>query len=167
MRNTEHFPTDITVSGIAERNGRFLCIEEVTRHGVVVNLPGGHIESGESAEQAITREVMEETRWHFEPQAFVGAYLWLDFEREQRNIRLVYCGRATTEDPAAVLDAGILSVHWRGRDALAADAERLRAPVVLSAIDDYLAGRREQLIVPSEAEGRDWQRTISSLATPL
>lgn len=141
------FPTDITVAAIAMRDTRFLCIEEVSYRGVVVNLPGGHIEAGESPEQAVIREAFEETRWQFVPAEFIGAYLWLDLERRQRKLRLVFCGEVVSEHDSAPLDDGILSVHWRTRAELERDAHRLRTPMVLTAIDDYLAGKREQLNV--------------------
>jgi 8-oxo-dGTP pyrophosphatase MutT (NUDIX family) len=147
MPASQNYPTDITVAAIAHRDSRFLCIEEVSYRGIVVNLPGGHIESGETPEQAVIREVYEETRWHFEPAEFVGAYLWLDLERQQRKLRLVFCGEAVSEHAGATLDDGILSVHWRTQQQLVRDAYRLRTPMVLTAIDDYLAGRREQLNV--------------------
>lgn len=147
------YPTDITVAAIAQREDRFLCIEEASYRGVVVNIPGGHIEAGETPEQAIIREVAEETRFQFAPTEFVGAYLWLDLERQQRKLRLVFCGEAFNERIDATLDTGILSVHWRTHAQLTSDAHRLRTPMVLTAIEDYLGGRREQLTVePGIAE---------------
>lgn len=160
------FPTDITVSAIVCREQRFLCIEETTRHGVQINLPGGHIESGESAEQAVVREVMEESRWQFRPTGFVGAYLWLDLARRQRQIRLMFCGHVSNERCDAPLDDGIVSVHWRSRDELATESGRLRAPVVLSAIDDFLAGRRERLQLQG-ARQQDLLRRFDGASNPL
>ena len=45
--------TDLTVSAVVERDGRFLIVEERSSGVVVMNHPGGHIESGESPEQAV------------------------------------------------------------------------------------------------------------------
>ena len=70
------YETDITVAAIAERDGRFLIIRESTSERVVLNQPGGHIESGETPELAVVRETLEESAWHFEPDNLVGAYLW-------------------------------------------------------------------------------------------
>ena len=147
--NIDNTSIDLTVSAIIERDNRFLCIEEHSSFGIVVNVPGGHIEPGETPEQAIVREVMEETRWQFAPRGFVGAYLWHDQLRQQQLMRLIYFGRVLHESTERELDNVIVAVRWRSRDASAADAQRLRAPVVLTAIDDYLLGRRARLCVNS------------------
>jgi len=39
-------------------------------------------------------------------------------------------------------DHGILRALWLGRDEVASAGERLRSPMVLASIDDWLAGRR-------------------------
>ncbi|MEM8547748.1 MAG: NUDIX domain-containing protein, partial [Pseudomonadota bacterium] len=105
---------------------------------------GGHIEPGETPEQAIVREVREETRWQFRPTGFVGAYLWFDPLRDARYMRLVYCGHPVSEDDSLGLDPVVSLVDWRSRDDLFADAARLRAEVVLHCIDDYLTGQRQR-----------------------
>lgn len=155
--------TDITVSAIARRGDEFLCIDETNRSGVVLNLPGGHIDAGESPERAIVREVLEETCWQFEPTGFVGAYLWWDAVREKRFVRLVYCGEALLRREDRELDHGIVAVRWLTRDQVAAEAARLRAPVVLSAIDDFLLGRRERL----HMDGSDNYESLLHRIEPL
>ncbi len=48
-------------------------------------------------------------------------------------------------DPNRRLDHGIIRAHWLRRDELAAQAARLRSPLVLRCVDDFLAGRRHDL----------------------
>ena len=55
------YPTDLTVAAVVERDGRYLLVEEHAMGLVVLSQPGGHIEAGESPEQAVVREVLEET----------------------------------------------------------------------------------------------------------
>ena len=44
--------------------------------------------------------------------------------------------------PTRALDDGILRTLWLDRDEIAAESARLRSPMVLASIDDWLAGRR-------------------------
>ena len=46
-------PTDLTVSAVVEQDGHFLIVEERASGVIVLNQPGGHIESGESPEEAV------------------------------------------------------------------------------------------------------------------
>ncbi|MEM9171939.1 MAG: NUDIX domain-containing protein [Pseudomonadota bacterium] len=152
--------TDITVSGIAQRDGRFLCIDEQTSLGSVINLPGGHIDTGETPDQAIVREFMEETCWVFRPTGFIGAYLWYDDHRQRQYVRLVYCGDAIEHDASARRDPVVTHVAWRERDELLEQSHRLRAPVVLHSIDDYLTGQRQRIAIPNPG---DAQRLLDEL----
>ena len=42
----------------------------------VLNQPAGHLEDGESLVAAVIRETLEETGWHFRPDAIIGMYRW-------------------------------------------------------------------------------------------
>lgn len=136
-------PTDLTVSAVVERENRFLVIEERASGVVVVNQPGGHIETGESPEEAIIREAFEETGCHIEPSGLLGVYLWIHPQSRQQFLRIVYTGKFVAEEVDCQLDDGIYAVHWYSL----ADLERrkgdLRSPVVLRCVEDYLAGRRQ------------------------
>ena len=48
---------------------RYLLVEEHTERGLRLNKPAGHLDPGESLEQAVVREVLEETARRFVPQA--------------------------------------------------------------------------------------------------
>ncbi|MGD8309269.1 MAG: NUDIX domain-containing protein, partial [Chromatiales bacterium] len=61
-----------TVAAVVQRQGRFLLVEERVGGRRVLNQPAGHLEEGESLEQAVVREVLEETAWRFHPQGLVG-----------------------------------------------------------------------------------------------
>jgi len=45
-------------------------------------------------------------------------------------------------DPSQPLDRGILRTHWLTRSELIERQPRLRSPLVLRCVDDYLSGRR-------------------------
>ena len=67
--------TDLTVSAVIEQDGRFLVVEEQSSDVIVINHPGSHIEAGESAEQEVIREVLEEIGCEITASALLGVYL--------------------------------------------------------------------------------------------
>lgn len=136
-------PTDLTVSAIVERDGRFLIIEERSSGTVVVTQPGGHIEAGESPEDACTREVREETGCDIAIDGLLGVYLWIHPQTRQQYLRIVYVASLLLENPTRKLDAGIQAAHWYSRADIEHHTYRVRTPVVLRCIDDYLAGQRQ------------------------
>jgi len=137
---------DLTVAAIVQReDGRFLVVEERIGNSMVFNQPAGHVEDGESITAATIRETLEETAWQFLPQNLVGLYLWRNPLNNQSVLRIALSGSVRAHDPDRKLDRGIVAAHWLSRDALAAQPARLRSPLVLQCIDDYLAGRRFDL----------------------
>ncbi|MEO8314862.1 MAG: NUDIX hydrolase [Pseudomonadota bacterium] len=137
---------DLTVAAIVQReDGRFLIVEERIGAAIVFNQPAGHVEDGESIPDAAIRETLEETAWHFVPQHLVGLYLWRNPLNGRSILRVAFCGEARAHETSRQLDRGILAAHWMTREALAAQPARLRSPLVLQCIDDYLAGRRFDL----------------------
>ncbi|MBC7983207.1 MAG: NUDIX hydrolase [Candidatus Obscuribacterales bacterium] len=136
---------DVTVAAVIERDGRFLLVEEHINGHLVFNQPAGHLEDDESLVDAAIRETLEETAWRFEPQALVGVYLWKSPESLRTFVRVALCGQASKHDASRVLDHGIARVVWLSREQIAARAPRLRSPMVLRCIDDYLSGARYPL----------------------
>jgi 8-oxo-dGTP pyrophosphatase MutT (NUDIX family) len=138
-------PPDITVAALAERQGRFLLVEERIARRLVFNQPAGHVERGETLLQAVARETREETAWRFTSEAFLGAYLWRHPRTGRSSLRFAFIGSVTDHDSTQPLDRGILRTHWLTRGQLLERAARLRSPLVLRCIDDYLAGQRQRL----------------------
>jgi len=133
---------DITVAAIAETAGRFLCVEERINHRLVFNQPAGHVERGESLLEAVVREVQEETAWRFTPESLLGIYLWRRPRSGRATLRFAFTGSVSAHDPRQRLDHGIVRTHWLTVEELRAAAGRLRSPLVLRCIEDYLAGIR-------------------------
>jgi NADH pyrophosphatase NudC (nudix superfamily) len=138
-------PPDITVAALAERQGRFLLVEERIARRLVFNQPAGHVERGETLLQAVARETREETAWRFTSEAFLGAYLWRHPGTGRASLRFAFIGSVTDHDATQPLDHGILRTHWLTRAELLERETRLRSPLVLRCIDDYLAGQRRAL----------------------
>jgi 8-oxo-dGTP pyrophosphatase MutT (NUDIX family) len=136
---------NVTVAAIIEKNGRFLFVEEISGDEVVINQPAGHVERGESLAQAVVRETLEETGYHFVAEALVGIYYWHAPRIGKTYLRFAFAGQLTGHEPDRPLDDGILHTTWLTRDALAAEVARHRSPIVIRCIDDYLAGKRYPL----------------------
>jgi len=133
---------DVTVAAITENEGRFLFVEESINRRLVFNQPAGHVENGETLIEAVVREVREETAWRFEPESFLGVYLWRSPASGRSTLRFAFTGSVKDHDPSQPLDKGIVRTHWLSRAELVKREQRLRSPLVLRCVDDHLTGRR-------------------------
>ena len=131
----------------AQRGERFLLVEEQTPEGIRFNQPAGHLDTGESLLQAVVRETQEETAWHFVPDALVGVYRWQRAPQATTFLRFCFCGECTSQETDQPLDTGIVRSVWLTKDEIMARRDRLRSPLVLRCLDDYLAGCRFPLIL--------------------
>jgi ADP-ribose pyrophosphatase YjhB (NUDIX family) len=139
------FKPDITVAAIIERDGLFLLVEEHIGPRLVLNQPAGHLEDGETLVEAVVRETLEESAWHFAPKYLVGVYLWKQPENGKSFLRMAIAGSVTHHEPQRRLDHGIERALRLTRDQVVAKSSRLRSPLVLRCIDDYLGGARHSL----------------------
>lgn len=133
-----------------EHAGRFLFVEERAGGRVVINQPAGHLEDGESLTDAVVRETLEETAWHFRPEALIGIYQWRHPDNGASFLRVAFTGRTLKHEPSRPLDTPILRTLWLDRAELLAANGRLRSPMVLRCVDDYLAGRRYPMAALSD-----------------
>ena len=150
---------NVTVAAVIERDfdgvRKFLLVEEETRDGLKLNNPAGHLDPGESPVQGCARETLEETAFHFTPTALVGIY-FARFERataEQAEpldvtyLRFSFCGELGEEVVGQALDEGIVRTVWLTADEIRASVPLHRSPLLLTSLEDYLAGRRFPLEV--------------------
>jgi 8-oxo-dGTP pyrophosphatase MutT (NUDIX family) len=140
---------NVTVAAVIEREGRFLLVEEHTPEGLRLNNPAGHLDESESPQEAVIREVLEETACVFMPQSLIGVYLGR-FQRPSRGedvtyFRISFAGTVGEPDPGRALDDGIVRTLWMTPDELRACPERHRSSMVLQSIEDHLAGRHHPL----------------------
>ena len=137
------YPTDLTVAAVIEHEGRYLLVEERAMGRRVLTQPGGHIEADESPEQAVVREVLEETGCSVGCADMIGVYLWIHPQTRQQFLRIVYAARFISCDESLPLDDGILGRRWMSLDDLRDRRSVLRTPAVLRCVEDYVSGRRE------------------------
>lgn len=149
----ERWKPSVTVAAIIERRvgdrREFLLVEEHTPEGLKLNNPAGHLDPEESPEQAVVREVLEETACVFTPDRLVGVYL-SRFQRPATGedvtfLRIAFGGTADAPDPSRALDDGIVRTLWMTLPELRASRARHRSPHVLGCIEDFVAGRRYPL----------------------
>jgi ADP-ribose pyrophosphatase YjhB (NUDIX family) len=136
-------PTDLTVAAVISNDGRYLLVEEYAMGEAVLNQPGGHIETGESPEDAVVREVFEETGCHVAVTELIGVYLWIHPQTRQQILRIMFEAEYLGCDDSQVLDDSIIERYWMPREEIERRRDRLRTPVVLHCLDDYEAGRRQ------------------------
>jgi 8-oxo-dGTP pyrophosphatase MutT (NUDIX family) len=142
----------VTVAAVIEQRGRFLLVRERASGRTVLNQPAGHLEDGESLIAAVIRETLEETAWHFQPEAIVGVYRWRHPYKGITYLRVTFTGRGLSHDIGRSLDTGIETALWMSLEELRAQPQMLRSPLVIKSIEDYLAGTRYPLSVLADIE---------------
>ena len=150
-----HFKPSVTVAAVIARDfdgvQKFLLVEEQTRDGLKLNNPAGHLDPGESLANGCARETLEETAWHFTPTAIVGVYM-SRFQRANASepggqedityLRFAFCGELGSHVEGQALDVGIVRAVWLTADEIRACVEVHRSPLLLTCLEDYLAGKR-------------------------
>jgi ADP-ribose pyrophosphatase YjhB (NUDIX family) len=136
---------NVTVAAVVMRDGKFLLVEEETDDGIRYNQPAGHLECGESLNDAVIRETLEEAAYTFAPEYLVGIYNWRREDKDVTYLRFAFGGVITGHDAARQLDAGIIAAHWLTLDEIRALAPRHRSPLILRCIEDWLVGKRYPL----------------------
>lgn len=136
---------NVTVAAVVCRDGKFLLVEEETEAGLAFNQPAGHLEQGESLVQAVVRETLEETAYHFRPTHLVGIYQWRHPSKELTYLRFAFGGELRGWEADRRLDEGIVGARWLSLDEIRATQARHRSPLILRGIEDSLAGRAAPL----------------------
>lgn len=137
---------NVTVAAIAsrERDGRteYLLVEEETTSGLRLNNPAGHLDPGESPEEGVVREALEETARDFRPTRLVGVYLARSTtDADVTYLRFAFAGEVGEAEPGRALDTGIVGTRWLTLEEIRASRERHRSPLVLRGFEDAAAGR--------------------------
>ena len=102
----------VTVAAVIREDHRYLVVEERPDGDTVINQPAGHVEFGETLEQAVKREVLEETGRHFTPTGLIGIYQWTVPDTNHTYLRFCFCGQVSEPVPGRKLDPEINATHW-------------------------------------------------------
>ena len=137
------YPTDLTVAAVIRHEDRYLLVEEYSMGNRVFTQPGGHIESGESPEEAVERETLEESGCEVRCEDLIGVYLWIHPQTRQQFLRLVYAAKYLDYLPDAPIDPNVTGRRWFTLRDLEDRRKSLRSPVVLRCVKDYESGIRQ------------------------
>ena len=99
----------VTVAAVVFRDGKFLLVEEETDAGLAFNQPAGHLEENEALLDAVVREALEETAYHFKPTHLVGIYNWRNEAKDITYLRFAFGGEIVGHDAERTLDDGIIA----------------------------------------------------------
>jgi len=129
----------VTVAAICQHEERFLLIKEIVHGKEVINQPAGHLDPGESLEQAVIRETLEETAYDFLPERLCGIYRGVPAgcSNEKTIIRFSFSGKIGDKHKQP-LDKGIISTLWMNLDEIKQTQSIHRSPLVLQCVLDYL-----------------------------
>jgi len=138
----------VTVAAITEKDGKFLMVEEKKDDQMVINQPAGHLEPNETLIEAVIRETLEETAWRFQPDYLIGVYQWQNTENTS-FLRFAFAGNCDAYDSSRALDPDIHQAIWMDINAIQSDPTRLRSPLVLKCLTDYINGHHYPLTLLS------------------
>lgn len=124
-----------TVATLVKRNGKFLLVEERSHGKTVFNQPAGHIEEGETIQEAAIRETLEETGWHIELTGFLGIYTYTAPQNGVCYYRFCFTAKAL-EKTSNALDQDIIAAHWLSIEEIRQLGDKLRSPLVLKCFTD-------------------------------
>ncbi|VAW62230.1 Nudix-like NDP and NTP phosphohydrolase NudJ [hydrothermal vent metagenome] len=145
LTETDVWKPHATVAAIIEQDNRFLIVEENCSGKTVYNQPAGHLDPDESLFEAVIRETREETAWGFKPEYITGIYRWQKPDAKRCYLRVAFAGNCYDHQQDLPLDTGIIKALWLTREELSAAPDKLRSPMVLTCIDDYLDGKKYPL----------------------
>ena len=131
---SEHFPrTDpAVITLVTDATDRALLARNASWPEHRVSILAGFVEPGESAEQAVAREVAEETGIVVGDIRYLASQPW----PMPRSLMLGFWARAAGSQPIHVDEEEIAEAHWFSRDglraAMAAGESRLPPPVSIA-----------------------------------
>lgn len=146
------WPPHITVAAIVEKDGKFLMVEEISGGKLVYNQPAGHLDPDETLAEACVREAFEESGWHIEVTHVLGVSRYTSARSGTLYYRTSFIAHTLAHDPTATLDDGIEQAVWLSYEEIKAQPEKLRSPLVLKNIEQYLSGECYPLSIIQEED---------------
>lgn len=96
------------------------------------------MENGETLQQAVVRETLEESGWQVTPQALLGLYAFTPYQGADTYHRA--CFVCTPEAQITTqLDPDILQAQWLTKAEI--ETQPQRSPLILQCIEDFERGQ--------------------------
>lgn len=143
--SSEIWKPHVVAATVVERDGKFLLVEEEIDGKRVFNQPAGHLDPGESIIDCAVRETIEETAWSVRVEDLLGIYLIETAVPGKSFMRFCFTATALEHHRERALDDEIVRTHWLSESEIIERRERLRSPLVLTAIEAYNSGVRYPL----------------------
>jgi 8-oxo-dGTP diphosphatase len=105
----------VSVAGLIDSRGSVLVMRRSAKEGFlpgVFVLPGGKVKFGESPEEAIRREIAEETALEIADATLVAARSYMSMEGAQHNIELIFDVKLHGESCNVVLSNAHDEYRW-------------------------------------------------------
>lgn len=142
------FKPNTTVAAVIHCQGKFLLVEEIENGKTVFNQPAGHIEANENLIAACQREILEETGLALTPEYLNGLYYYHRPELNLYFMRFCFVIEQKTLIQASPLDDEIIATHWLTYAEIKAQVTKLRSPMVMECIEDYLLNKKQGIKIP-------------------
>lgn len=130
------FKPNSTVATIVEQDGRYLLVKEGDPQSPVYNQPAGHIEEGETLQEAALRETLEETGCTVALTGYLGLYTYKAPANGITYHRHCFTADLIKQDDDLPLDEPILDKVWLSLEELKA-TQQARSPLVTKCLEDY------------------------------
>lgn len=142
------FKPNTTVAAVIHCQGKFLLVEETENGKTVFNQPAGHIEADENLIAACERETLEETGLDLTPEYLNGIYYYHRPELNLYFMRFCFVIELQALIKSSPQDDEIIATHWFTYTEIKTQVTKLRSPMVLECIEDYLSNKKQGLKIP-------------------
>jgi ADP-ribose pyrophosphatase YjhB (NUDIX family) len=129
----------LTVATVVHMDGLYLMVREHDNGHEVINQPAGHVEPGETLQQAALRETLEESGWQINLSHFLGISHYTAPANGKTYYRVSFAAEPVSRQAGATLDPDIIAAEWQTLDQLRR-CNNLRSPMVLADVEKFASG---------------------------
>lgn len=140
----------ITAAAMVEHQNKLLFVKEICHGDLVLNQPAGHVEKGETLEQAAVRETLEESACDISVTHVLGIYSHYYQKANTMYYRVCFIARLDKIRENHPLDNDIIEALWLSPEQARQQTCPFRSPLVEVCMNDYLAGKSYPLSLINE-----------------